>query len=157
MVVKYKILNKNKVKVPRFSEEAGFYASSRSSAVMRNIKSQNSKAEMILRRNLWKLGYRYKIKNKKIVGSPDIVFSKKKIAIFIDGDFWHGYKWEIKKKGLKSNQQYWIPKIERNMQRDIEVNEMLESEGWQVLRFWEHDVLLDPLSCIEIIKSTFSN
>lgn len=156
MGMKFKILNDNKVKVPRFNEEAGFYATSKSSKVMRNIKSQNSKAEILIRRNLWKLGFRYKIDNKKIIGKPDIVFSKKKIAIFIDGDFWHGYNWAIKKKDLKSNRKYWIPKIERNIQRDREVNTLLESEGWQVLRFWEHDVLNDPISCIKIIKKHYA-
>jgi DNA mismatch endonuclease, patch repair protein len=151
MGAKYKILNDNKVKVPRFNEEAGFYTTSKSSKVMRKIKSQNSQAEILIRRNLWKLGFRYKINNKKINGKPDIVFAKKRIAIFIDGDFWHGYNWAIKKKGLKSNRKYWIPKIERNIQRDKEVNTLLESEGWKVLRFWEHDIHLDPIFCVEII------
>jgi DNA mismatch endonuclease, patch repair protein len=151
MVVKFKILGESKIKVPRFSEESGFYSTTRSSNLMRKIKSKDSKAEILIRSSLWKRGLRYKTDNSKIIGKPDIVFTKKKLAIFIDGDFWHGFDWEVKKKDFKSNQKYWIPKIERNIQRDHEVNVLLKSQNWQVLRFWEHEILNDPTVCIGII------
>lgn len=127
--------------MPRFNEESGFYATSRSSKTMKKIKSNNSKAEVLLRKKLWEYGYRYRISNYCIKGKPDIVFTKRKLAIFIDGDFWHGYNWSNKKMKLKSNVNYWIPKIERNIQRDLEVNAFLKLQGWKVIRFWEHDVL----------------
>lgn len=152
MELKSKLLSNNRVKVPRFNEEAGFYATNRSSNVMKKIKSQNSKAEILLRQSLWNQGFRYRTSNSKIVGKPDIVFLKRKIAIFIDGDFWHGFEWGKKKKTLKSNRKYWIPKIERNIQRDSEVNTLLENQGWRVLRFWEHQVLNDLDSCLLEIK-----
>ena len=154
--MKSRFLNGNRVKVPRFNEEAGFYVTSRSTNTMKKIKSQNSKAEILLRRSLWKQGFRYRILNSKIAGKPDIVFLKNKLAIFIDGDFWHGFEWEKKKKNLKSNLKYWIPKIERNIQRDIEVNNLLENQGWQVLRFWEHQVLNETENCIIKIKAFIS-
>ncbi len=147
--MKDKILNKKRITVPRFDEEAGFYASSRSSNTMKKIKSQNSKAEILLRKSLWEQGYRYRVANKKITGKPDIVFTTKKIAVFIDGDFWHGYEWQKKKKRIKSNAKYWIPKIERNIQRDIEVTNSLKNQGWIVLRFWEHEVLKDLENCMQ--------
>ena len=150
--MKYSALNSKRVTVPRFNEEAGFYASSRSSNTMKKIKSHNSKAEILLRKGLWEQGYRYRISNSKIIGKPDIVFTKRRLAIFIDGDFWHGYDWNNKKKKLKSNRKYWIPKIERNIQRDAEVTKLLKMQGWQIIRFWEHEVLKEAENCIKKIK-----
>lgn len=150
------MLNGNRIKVPRFKEDAGFYTSSRSSNTMKKIKSKNSKAEILLRQGLWNQGFRYRISNSKILGKPDIVFLKRKLAIFIDGDFWHGFEWEKKKKNLKSNRKYWIPKIERNIQRDIEVTDLLQNQGWQVFRFWEHQVLTETGKCILKIKRFIS-
>lgn len=104
---------------------------------MSRIKGKNTSPELSVRKALWKVGLKeYRI-HKKMVGNPDIVFSRKKLAIFIDGDFWHG--WEIK-KGRKLP-RYWTKKINRNMERDKEYTKLLKKEGWQVLRFWEHDVL----------------
>jgi DNA mismatch endonuclease (patch repair protein) len=154
--LKLRLLDGKRIKVPRFNEDAGFYASSRSSNTMKKIKSQNSQAEILLRRSLWKQGFRYRISNSRILGKPDIVFVKNKLAIFIDGDFWHGFEWEKKKKNLKSNRKYWIPKIERNIQRDNEVNDLLKSQGWMVIRFWEHKVLSETDECILTIKRFLS-
>jgi DNA mismatch endonuclease (patch repair protein) len=128
------------IKVPRFEEEAGFYATAKSSAVMSRIKAKNTKAEVMLRKTLWHYGYRYRLYSKKIIGRPDIVFTKYKIAVFVDGDFWHGYDWKEKKKRIATNKAYWIPKIERNMQRDMEVTQTLLRQGWIVIRFWEHEI-----------------
>src|ERR1022692_3234017 len=121
----YKTADEYVIKVPRFNEEAGFYATPKSSAVMSRIRAKNTKAEVMLRKTLWHYGYRYRIYSKKLIGRPDIIFTKYKIAVFVDGDFWHGYDWEQKKKKLATNKAYWIPKIERNMQRDMEVTQML--------------------------------
>ena len=136
----YKTADEYVIKVPRFNEEAGFYATPKSSAVMSRIRAKNTKAEVMLRKTLWHYGYRYRIYSKKLIGRPDIIFTKYKIAVFVDGDFWHGYDWEQKKKKLATNKAYWIPKIERNMQRDMEVTQMLIRQGWTVIRFWEHEI-----------------
>ena len=136
----YKTADEYVIKVPRFNEEAGFYATAKSSAVMSRIRAKNTKAEVMLRKALWHYGYRYRLYSKKLIGRPDIIFAKYKIAVFVDGDFWHGYDWEHKKKKLATNKAYWIPKIERNMQRDMEVTQTLLRQGWTVIRFWEHEI-----------------
>lgn len=138
----------NPIKVPRFEKDKGFYATAKGSATMSKIKAKHSKVEIIVRKALWTNGYRYRIHAKGVIGKPDIVFPKQKIAIFIDGDFWHGHNWEIKKSKLSSNKAYWIPKIERNIQRDKEVTRTLIANGWTVLRFWEHEVRKDLNLCI---------
>ena len=93
---------------------------------MKNIRFKDTKAEVLLRKALWHKGYRYRKNCKNIIGKPDIVFRKYKIAVFCDSEFWHGYNWEVRKHDFKSHQEFWIPKIERNMARDKEVNERLE-------------------------------
>ena len=107
---------------------------------MQAIKSSQTKAEVLLAKALFSKGYRYRKNNKKVFGKPDLTFRKIKLAIFIDGEFWHGKDWETRKLGIKSNQEYWIPKIERNMKRDLEVNSKLLEQKWKVLRFWSRDV-----------------
>jgi DNA mismatch endonuclease (patch repair protein) len=144
----YKTADEFVIKVPRFEEEAGFYATAKSSAVMSNIRAKNTKAEVMLRKALWHYGYRYRLYSKKIMGRPDIIFSKHKIAVFVDGDFWHGYDWENKKKKIATNKTYWIPKIERNMQRDMEVTQTLIRQGWTVIRFWEHEIKKSLEGCV---------
>ncbi len=119
---------------------------------MKKIRSTNSKAEVLLRKKLWKEGYRYRLSNHKIIGKPDIVFTKRRLAIFVDGDFWHGFDWSNKKKKLKANAKYWIPKIERNIQRDLEVTTFLKQQGWSVIRFWEHEILNGVEHCMVKIK-----
>ena len=108
---------------------------------MQAIKSKNTKAELILRRELWKKGYRYRKNYSKLPGSPDIVFLKHKVVIFCDGEFWHGYNWSSSKYKIKTNRDYWWKKIEDNMKRDMEINQQLESSGWTVLRFWNKDII----------------
>ena len=98
---------------------------------------------MLLSRALWHRGLRFRKNSKHVYGHPDISIRKYKIAIFCDGDFWHGYDWENRKDEIKSNRDYWIPKIERNMRKDIEVNHILESMGWTVIRVWEHEIRKD--------------
>ena len=114
---------------------------------MSQIRSKDTSIELMLRKALWRKGLRYKI-HYSILGKPDIVFTKKKVAIFCDSDFWHGYDWMGRKERLKSNLSYWIPKIERNMRRDKEVTKSLRRQGWAVIRFWEHELRKDLDSCV---------
>jgi DNA mismatch endonuclease (patch repair protein) len=140
-----------KIKVPRYNKATGFKTTSKYSNILSKIKSTNSKAEVKLRKAIWNYGLRYRLNIKQLPGKPDIVLRKYKLAIFVDGDFWHGYNWHLRKPKVKTNRKYWVPKIERNMQRDKEVNTLLHSEGWKVLRFWEHQIHNDLNSCLKII------
>lgn len=119
---------------------------------MRQVKNKDSAIELALRKELWGRGLRYRKNVKTVYGKPDIAFIGKKIAVFCDSEFWHGYAWEISKDDFKSNQDFWIPKIERNIQRDKEVNEKLRGEGWLVLRFWGKEIKKDVSSCADIIQ-----
>ena len=119
---------------------------------MQAVKNKNSKIEILLRTELWKRGLRYQKNCTDVFGKPDIVLKGKKIAVFCDSEFWHGYNWEERKKDFKSHQEFWIPKIERNMQRDIEVTQKLESEGWTVLRFWGNEIKNETEKCVSIIE-----
>lgn len=119
---------------------------------MKQIKNKDSKIEILLRKELWKRGLRYRKNTNKVFGHPDIAFIGKKIAVFCDSEFWHGFNWEEKKKEIKSNKEFWINKIERNMQRDIEVNTRLNEDGWTVLRFWGKDIKKDTAKCADIIE-----
>ena len=118
---------------------------------MQAIKSSDTTIELILRKALWAKGIRYRKNYKALIGKPDIAITKYKIAVFCDSDYWHGYDWENRKKDFKSNQEFWIPKIERNIQRDLEVTEHLQSEGWTVLRFWGKDVKKHLEECVHTI------
>ncbi|MGB3606528.1 very short patch repair endonuclease, partial [Psychroserpens sp.] len=103
---------------------------------------------MLFRRALWAKGVRYRVDSKSLPGRPDLSIKKYKLAIFIDGEFWHGYNWDERKKTLKSNREFWIPKIERNMQRDREVNAQLEDLDFTVFRFWETEIKTNLKTCI---------
>lgn len=118
---------------------------------MKQVKNKDSEIELLLRRALWIRGIRYRKNVNSILGHPDIAWKTKKVAVFIDGEFWHGFDWENRKKDFKSNQEFWIPKIERNMQRDLEVTERLQNEGWKVLRFWGKDVKKHLEECVQTI------
>ncbi len=87
-----------------------------------------------------------------IFGKPDLVFKGKKVAVFCDSEFWHGYNWEERKKDFKSHQEFWIPKIERNMERDKEVTAELQRQGWTVLRFWGKEIKKNVCGCADIIE-----
>lgn len=95
---------------------------------MQQIKSKDTKIEIALRKELWRRGLRYQKNSKKVFGKPDIVFIGKKVAVFCDSEFWHGFDWKNKKKEFKTNQDFWISKIERNIARDNEVNETLKKK-----------------------------
>lgn len=119
---------------------------------MQRVKSKDSEIEKILRNALWNKGYRYRKNVKDVFGHPDIVFKSKKVAIFCDSEFWHGYDWKRKKNEIKTRQDFWIPKIERNMQRDKEVNMKLSEEGWTVLRFWGTEIKKQTENCVKEIE-----
>lgn len=119
---------------------------------MQAIKSTGSKIETIIAKALWSRGFRYRKNNKKVFGKPDFTFKKYKVAIFVDGEFFHGKDWEIRKHDLKSNHEFWFAKIERNMRRDVEVNDKLTSEGWKVLRFWGKDIKKNLEICVGKIE-----
>lgn len=119
---------------------------------MQAVKNKDSQIELLLRQELWSRGLRYRKNVNRIYGKPDIVFIGKKVAVFCDSEFWHGYNWEERKKDFKSRQEFWIPKIERNMDRDIEVTKKLESEGWTVLRFWGNEIKKNTAQCADTIE-----
>jgi len=133
--------DEGRIQVPRFEESAGFYTSKKRSRTMSHIRSRNSKPEMILRRALWAKNIRYRLHDKSLPGKPDIAIKKYKLTIFVDGEFWHGFDWENRRERIKSNRRFWIPKIERNMQKDERTNRVLRSMGYTVFRFWAQDVL----------------
>jgi DNA mismatch endonuclease, patch repair protein len=118
-------------------------------ANMRAIRCRDTAIEVKLRRELWSRGIRFRKNCSNVAGKPDIVFKGKKVAVFCDSEFWHGYNWTEQKERIQTNRDYWIPKIERNMQRDSEVNSELESEGFIVLRFWGRDIQKDVSGCAD--------
>lgn len=119
---------------------------------MKKVKSKGSEIEILLQKELWRRGLRYRKNVKTIEGKPDIAFIGKKIAVFCDSEFWHGYDWENRKNDIKSNQDFWIPKIERNIQRDVEVTQKLQSDGWVVLRFWGKEIKKNLEECADIVE-----
>ena len=118
---------------------------------MQHVRSKDSQIELKLRRALWHAGFRYRKNVREVFGCPDVVFKRLKIAVFCDSEFWHGYDWENRKHDFKSRQDFWIPKIERNMARDREVNERLTAEGWTVLRFFGKQIQRNVDECVRII------
>lgn len=123
---------------------------------MKNIRSKDTSIENLLRKALWHRGYRYRKNYNKLPGKPDIVLTKYKIAIFCDGEFFHGKDWEILKPRLEKsdNGDYWINKISRNKERDEEVNKKLLFLGWTVIRFWGKDIKKNLDQCIQVIEET---
>jgi DNA mismatch endonuclease (patch repair protein) len=146
----YLPVEENAIKVPRFEESAGFYTTRQRSKTMAKIKGSNSKPELLLRKALWNENIRFRTHRKDLPGKPDLVIEKYKLAVFVDGDFWHGYQWQQRKP--KTNEQFWTPKIERNMQRDQFVNNSLRSLGYVVMRFWEHEVKDHLSACVNQVK-----
>lgn len=121
---------------------------------MQAVKSSGSKIEVKLSKALWNLGYRYRKNDKTVYGTPDITMKRYKLAIFVDSEFWHGKDWNEKKYDFKSNKDFWIKKIERNIQRDKDVNRKLRKDEWKVLRFWGKKVNNNLINCIKKIEQT---
>ena len=119
---------------------------------MSRIRSKETTIETKLRKALWHEGIRYRKNYELLPGKPDIAITKCRIAIFCDGEFWHGKDWEIKRAKIQSNREYWIAKIERNMSRDDEVNSQLKNMGWTILRFWDKDIKKNLTSCVDEVK-----
>ena len=127
--------------------------------IMSSIPSKNTRPEIALRKALWHKNLRYRVNYKKLPGKPDIVFTKRMVAVFCDGDYWHGHNWAI--RGLDSLEdelagysEYWKKKILRNIERDEENNKALEALGWTVLRFWESDIKKDLNGCVKMVQET---
>ena len=123
---------------------------------MQHIHSKDTKIEVMLRKALWKKGYRYRKNYPKLPGKPDIVLTKYKIVIFCDSEFFHGKDWEVLKPRLAkgNNSEFWINKISRNRERDDEINKRLLYEGWTVIRFWGEDIIKRTNECIKVIEET---
>ncbi len=123
---------------------------------MVNIKSENTSIEICLRKALWKKGYRYRKNYKMLPGKPDIALTKYKIAIFCDSEFFHGKNWEVLKPRIEkgSNSDFWIKKINRNRERDDEVNKQLLFLGWTVIRFWGNDIKKNVDECVKVLDET---
>ena len=121
---------------------------------MQNIRSKDTKIEIKLRKALWNKGYHYRKNYKALPGSPDIVLTKYKIAIFCDGEFFHGKDWEVLKPRLErgNNSEFWISKISRNRERDDEINKRLLFQGWTVIRFWGKDIKKNVDECVRVIE-----
>ena len=123
---------------------------------MRSIKGKDTSIEMILRKALWKKGYHYRKNYKNLPGTPDIALTKYKIAIFCDGEFFHGKDWETLKPRLErgKNSDFWVTKISKNRERDEEINKKLLFMGWTVIRFWGMDIKKNSDECIRVIEET---
>lgn len=124
---------------------------------MQANKSYGTKPEILLARELWRRGYRYRKNVRSVPGSPDICFKKQKVAVFVDGEFWHGRDWPKQQHRIKSHREYWYPKIERNMAHDQKVDIRLQRMGWEVLRFWESDVLKRLSLCADKVELVLRN
>ena len=123
---------------------------------MSKIRGKNTTIEVTLQKALWAKGYRYRKNYKKLPGSPDICLTKYRIAIFCDSEFFHGKDWEILKPKLEKgkNPDYWVKKIQRNIERDEEKDKILNFMGWTVVHFWGKDILKNTEECIRVIEET---
>jgi DNA mismatch endonuclease (patch repair protein) len=127
--------------------------------MMSRVKARDNKAELMLRKELWGRGIRYRLHSKHLIGKPDLIFARKAIAVFVDGDFWHGRALieegvEGLKRGLRTaRSDWWIEKIQKTAQRDQTVTRRLEADGWTVIRFWESDVLQNCTMAADIVQS----
>lgn len=129
--------------------------------IMSSIPSKNTEPELMLRKALWKENLRYRVNYKMLFGKPDIVFTKYRVVVFCDGDFWHGHNWAI--RGLNSLEEelagysdFWRSKIQHNIEGDTQVTQALESQGWTVIRIWESDIRRDLNECVRIVKDAIN-
>jgi DNA mismatch endonuclease (patch repair protein) len=138
--------------VPSFK---GFRSSSETAShSKRNNRSRDTNPELLLRRQLWQRGLRYRLHAKDIPGKPDIVFRAKRVVVFCDGDFWHGRDWVLRRRRLAqgANAGYWVAKIKSNIERDERVDSTLRRDGWLVIRVWEADIKSDPTGVADRMK-----
>ena len=130
--------------------------------IMSAVKSKDTRPELTLRHALWAKGYRYRVNVKTMPGKPDIVFSRAKVAVFCDGDFWHGNNWVIRgygslEKELSRYSSFWRNKILGNIERDNRNNVQLENAGWTVVRLWESSIKNDINSCLGIVEKAINS
>jgi DNA mismatch endonuclease (patch repair protein) len=123
------------------------------SRIMSKIRSKNTRPEVALRQLLRDNGYKFSTYS-KLPGTPDIVFRKARVAVFVDGEFWHGYNWV--KRGIKPSNTFWEKKLLRNIARDKCVNSELQKMGWKVIRFWETQVIKKPRHVLDRISKELS-
>lgn len=119
---------------------------------MKSMSHKKSKVEALLAKALWHRGYRYRLNYKELPGSPDIAITKYRIAIFVDGEFWHGKDFEERKSKLKNNKDYWIEKIKENINRDIRNDKLLKQQDWIAIHFWSKDVIKYTDYCVDEIE-----
>lgn len=130
-------------------------SSEQASETLSQVGSEDTEPELLLRKTLWARGLRYRLHRDDLPGSPDIVFPTEKVAVFCDGDFWHGRNWEERKEKLRkgSNPDYWIPKIHSNMERDRRQTKELEQMGWTVIRLWESEIKNAPSEAASFVEA----
>lgn len=128
--------------------------------IMAAIPAKDTEPELLLRKALWHMGMRYQVNVRTLIGKPDIVFTRAKIAVFVDGDYWHGHNWAI--RGLDSLEQelagysdFWKTKILRNIERDKVVTATLINEGWKVIRIWESSIRENLADCCALIQREY--
>ncbi|UTA66674.1 very short patch repair endonuclease [Emticicia sp. 21SJ11W-3] len=119
---------------------------------MQAIKCKDTKDEVLLAKTLWRLGYRYRKNDKRIFGKPDLTFTKHKLAVFVDSEYFHGKDWDTEKYRINTNRDFWWKKIEGNIKRDMQVNNELTEKGWKVLRFWSKEIKKNLATCVEKIE-----
>ena len=125
----------------------GYDTTPETSRRMSRVKLKGGTAEGLLAKALWHAGVRYRRNDRRLPGSPDIAIGRDKIAVFVDGEFWHGYDWERRKERLVRNRAYWLEKIQENIDRDRRDDGRLRALGWTPVRFWEREVKADPAGC----------
>jgi len=137
--------------VPRYSQFRP--ASPLASAIKRRNRSRDTRAEIDLRRELWRRGLRYRLHDRALPGKPDLIFRRARVLIFVDGDFWHGRHWKTRRARLArgSNAAYWIPKIEANIARDRCTTRTLRRLGWCVIRVWETDIIANVPGVADVV------
>lgn len=118
---------------------------------MSRVKLKRGKAETALAKALWHSGYRYRLNYRELPGSPDIAITKYRVAIFIDGEFWHGYDWARRRERLQSNRSYWLEKIQENIDRDRRNDLLLTYQEWTPVHFWEKEVKKDLEGCVKTV------
>lgn len=149
----------SKERVKRARTTPSFKGLSASSPLSSHIKSRNkstdTRHELALRRELWRRGLRYRTDVRTLPGRPDIVFKGARVAVFCDGDFWHGRNWQTLQQRLekRANPAYWIAKIGSNIERDRRIDHQLTELGWRVVRLWETDIQADPAMCADEVQN----
>ena len=122
------------------------------SFTMSRVRNKDTKIEVVFRKALWRSGIRYRKNHKGLPGKPDIAITKHKIAIFCDGEFWHGKDWNLVREKLKTRRDFWIQKIERNIERDTGNERQLTMLGWTILRFWGRDIEKNLDLCVAEVR-----